>query len=487
MVPAPLGTPSSQPGFMRPAGPPARSTDRPEAPQPLRVGGRPGTATNEDRANQQEGDSPPSGAIPAATAQTGRPDGLPAALTVQAPPPRVQEPPNEETPEEEPIMDKPPTPESPEETRPGLGPMVKKKSKAEVASAFRKIASAAAATNGFKPRAGGAAERLRLAAMKSESSDGPDGITGVVPAPSLLRRETDESSRPGTADPVAQRNASLDLPSKKSMDVQAPPQAPNPEVTVTKAPEQRPEGVRQASEAGQMTVQQPQPKRPEKNKVEPPKPKQLSEEMKNELESIDVDPRLLSGSKKAIEFVELLDDFGWRGEGVHTKSIEELNEDIERELNKAQIGGWFSKIDEEDERVEKLKGSLDSVIAECDELDGLLTLYGVELGVSGNSFSLMGHHTNMLCRLLVMISHTSKRNPRASKSMPPTRSSCNPKSKSSSSRRNSIRSKPRSKLNYYANASYNVKLPCVAPSPRGAMVLRAGIVWMRGRVWTRDL
>ena len=37
---------------------------------------------------------------------------------------------------------------------------------------------------------------LRLAAPNSESSDGPDEITGVIPAPSLLRRETDASSRP---------------------------------------------------------------------------------------------------------------------------------------------------------------------------------------------------------------------------------------------------------------------------------------------------
>lgn len=340
--------------------PPARSIDRPEPPQPLRVGGRPDTApTTEDRTAVTGGDSPTFGNAPHGRAEPEhKPEPLP------------------ETPIDEVTEESLATPEPTEDSRPGLGPMVKKKSKAEVASAFRKIASAASATNGFKPRAGGAAERLRLAALKSsESSDGPDGITGVVPAPSLIRRETDESSRPSTADPAAQRNASLDIQQpKRSMDV------PNPEVKITSAPEEKAQSLRQPSEARQAPALQPQ--LPERKKVEPPKPKKLSDETKKQLASIDVDPRLLS-NKKAIEFVEMLDDFGWDGEGIHTKSIEEMNDEIERELNKAQIGGWFDRLDEEDERVDQLKRGLDTVMQECDELDGLLTLYGVELGVSG--------------------------------------------------------------------------------------------------------
>ena len=59
-----------------------------------------------------------------------------------------------------------------------------------------------------------------------------------------------------------------------------------------------------------------------------------------------------------------------------------MKDDIERELNKAQIGGWLSRLDEEDERVGAIKKGFDLCIAECDELDRLLTLYGVELGVS---------------------------------------------------------------------------------------------------------
>ena len=75
----------------------------------------------------------------------------------------------------------PPDPE--EEERPGLGPMIKsRKSKGEIASTFLRAAKAA---NAFKPRVGGAAERLKQ--TQAKSPDGPDGITSVIPAPSLIR------------------------------------------------------------------------------------------------------------------------------------------------------------------------------------------------------------------------------------------------------------------------------------------------------------
>ena len=346
--------------------------ERPEAPQPLRVGGsRPGTAkATQERANKSGEDSPIFGTATESRGQEEQklPDSLPAILAVAAPPPKKEEAIEETTISPEPTLA--------EETRPGLGPMVKKKTKAEVASKFRTFALAAGATSGFKPRAGGAAEKMRLAALKSESSDGPDGITGVVPAPSLLRRETDESSRPGTSmggdSTAAQRNGSLDLPKK------ADAQAENPQVTVTKAPEQKPESIKQISEASIQPIVQ-----PEKMKAEPPKKKSLSDETREQLKSIQIDPRLLSGSR-AVEFVESLDHFGWAGDGVRTKSLEEMEREVERELNRAQVGGWFEGLDESDERVQGLRKRIDGVVAEAEELEGLLTLYGVELGVSSS-------------------------------------------------------------------------------------------------------
>ncbi len=55
--------------------------------------------------------------------------------------------------------------------------------------------------------------------------------------------------------------------------------------------------------------------------------------------------------------------------------------DVDRELNKAQAGGWLARFQEEDERVDAIKKGIDVTMAECEELDNLLTLYSVELSV----------------------------------------------------------------------------------------------------------
>ena len=96
------------------------------------------------------------------------------------------------------------TPVAPaDDERPGLGPMIKKKmSKGDVANTFRRAANAA---NAFKPRAGGAAERLRE--QQAKLSEGPDGITSVVPAPSLVRGVSTDSTRAGTPDSVNKEKA----------------------------------------------------------------------------------------------------------------------------------------------------------------------------------------------------------------------------------------------------------------------------------------
>ena len=66
-----------------------------------------------------------------------------------------------------------------EDFRPGLGPMIKKKSTKEIAATFRRAATAA---NAFKPRPGGTGDKSKV-----DSPTSGDGITGVFQAPSLLR------------------------------------------------------------------------------------------------------------------------------------------------------------------------------------------------------------------------------------------------------------------------------------------------------------
>jgi hypothetical protein len=340
MIPAPLATPSLQREFMRP---PARSSERPEPVQPLKVSS-PVVQEQPTRPSLGGSQETSQSSIKFATGsiQKETSNDLPKAASVVVPPIPA-----------EPVN----SPISEEENRPGLGPMIKKKSRTEVANAFRK---AAASANAFKPRAGGAAERLREQVNKSP--EGPDGITGVVPAPSLLRGLSIDSTKTST---------SIQTPVEKTEapPVKAAPEVKDavPEVKITRANDQSPEGAAKQSS-------------PEKKDRDVKRQKPTSELTQKQLTSLGVDPSLLDG--RGTDFVHLLDDFGWTEDGVHTKNIDQMHEEIERELNKAQVGGWLTRLEEEDERVEAIKKGLNICIGECDEFDVLLTLYGVELGVS---------------------------------------------------------------------------------------------------------
>ncbi|KAI9649044.1 hypothetical protein NHQ30_001611 [Ciborinia camelliae] len=275
----------------------------------------------------------------------------------------------------------PPTEEEKEdeEVRPGLGPMIKKKSKGDIASTFLRAAKNA---NGFKPRAGGAAERLREAALAAKSPNGPDGITGVVPAPSLLRAMSNDSATtfnaPSAAVPAAVPAATpevvsppVEAPPEKSAARKANPEV-IPEVKITVPDKDIPSAVEGPSKI-------PDAESLDKPKTrEPRRPKSASEAMQKELASLGIDPGFFDG--RGSDLVNAWDEFGWVGEGVHTKAIDALKDDVERELNKVQAGGWLNRLEEEDERVEAIKKGLDTCMDECDELDGLLTLYLVELG-----------------------------------------------------------------------------------------------------------
>jgi hypothetical protein len=251
-----------------------------------------------------------------------------------------------------------------EAARPGLGSMIKtKKSKADIANTFLKAAKTANSFSTFKPRAGGAAERLREAAAKQQekSQAGPDGITGVVPAPSLLRNvgsdNTPAVSTPTTATSPRKTNDML------------------PEVKITVPQSDRPSSIERPvkSQQGNRDAEKPKTK-------EVKRPKPASELMQKELALLGIDSNILGG--RGSDLVAAWDEFGWVGEGVHTKNIDQMKDEIDRELNKIQAGGWLSRLDEEDERIADIHKLIDKTIDECDELDGLLTLYRVELSVS---------------------------------------------------------------------------------------------------------
>ncbi|KAJ2969161.1 hypothetical protein NQ176_g8815 [Zarea fungicola] len=279
------------------------------------------------------------------------------------------------------IVPSPPSiPEEPaEESRPGLGPMIKsKKSKGEIAGVFWKAAHAANAASAFKPRPGGAIERLRMAQAKT--TDGPDGITSVVPAPPRPVSRDKRPETPEPAPPVAPVVATVETVAPAAVGATAtssPPSkipAPLPEVTITTSPVPVP-AIPHVKKDGPSEAAI---KKAEEAAKEKAARAAAAGNDSRYLQALGIDSSLLDGRSQ--EFGKWLDFFGWvPGDKMRSRNVDELKVDIDRELNKAQAGGWLARFREEDERVDAIKKGVNLAIAECEELDNLLTLYSVEL------------------------------------------------------------------------------------------------------------
>ncbi|KAJ3511509.1 hypothetical protein NM208_g15423 [Fusarium decemcellulare] len=221
---------------------------------------------------------------------------------------------------------------------------------------------------GCLPRPGGAGERLRLARNKSE--EGPDGITSVVPAPPRpASRGKDTAAEEPLEPPMpVDEPKTLEQPKPTERPKSADRNSLVPEVKIT-VPTSRPT----SSHGPPQEVKK--PKEPEKK--EPRRSVAAGNDMKY-LQTLGINPSILD--ERSEEFSQWLDYFGWiPGEQMRTRNVEEMKTDLERELNKAQAGGWLARFREEDERVDAIKIGLDVAMAECEELDNLLTLYSVEL------------------------------------------------------------------------------------------------------------
>lgn len=298
-------------------------------------------------------------------------------------------PPPSESPAESPV--------SPEEdNRPGLGPMIRaRKPKNELAGALWKAATAA---NVFKPRAGGAGEKLRQAVQNPINGDGPDGITAVVPAPKRPEPEKKPESRPETPE-IPEVKVSKPDTSQASSIQDAKPGAT---AEAKKAPEPKPQDERKRS----VTV---------------------GNDLRY-LNTLGVDPSSIL-DKKTSQFTEWLDFFSWvPGDKMRSLHFDEMKIDLDRELNKAQAGGWLARFEEEDERVDGIKIGLDNAMEECEELDNLLTLYGVELSVSTSKpFLWLGRNLIPHDRLFKTTLPTSKPKVKVYRSRLPTKN-CSKKS-----------------------------------------------------------
>ncbi|KAG9256820.1 exocyst complex component Sec3-domain-containing protein [Emericellopsis atlantica] len=356
-----------------PVAPPPRSSER-MSPRKDSLSYRPGTATSLASTIQDRSTPPPSFS-PAPKAESPRPREPVASppAPVTSPEPEGENPVKTEasapsTPLSEPMSPPEPPPVPEEEARPGLGPMIKaKRSKGEIAGAFRKAASAAAMANAFKPRPGGAGERLRQAAqqMQNKTSDEPDGITGVVPAPPkpVVERPKSRTEREATPEPVPPPRAPQRTSKVPEVKISVPTSSSRP-------PSQQGPGKEQPKEA--VAVLEPQPPKP------PPRKSLVARQDAKYLQSLGIDPIVLDGRSE--EFGTWLDHFGWiPGQQMQSCNMEEMQFDLEREINKAQAGGWLARFQDEDDRVDAIKLGIDVAISECEELDNLLTLYSVEL------------------------------------------------------------------------------------------------------------
>ncbi|KAK6330169.1 hypothetical protein TWF730_004665 [Orbilia blumenaviensis] len=82
-----------------------------------------------------------------------------------------------------------------------------------------------------------------------------------------------------------------------------------------------------------------------------------------------------------VDLDAVLEEFGWDGRNM---KIDALESEVRQELAKVESGNIWIATDSDNKaanttKIEELAQQLDETLAQCDELDGLLTLYAVEL------------------------------------------------------------------------------------------------------------
>jgi hypothetical protein len=271
--------------------------------------------------------------------------------------------------------------EAADASRPGLGRMFGAGKK----TARDMFKSAASTYGAFTPRAGGAVAKLKAGEV---STNEPDGISGVVPAPGLLRTRTDDSLKvesPATDTSIQATPTSAMGPTLADI-IPLPAEDPVPQVTVTSPispikdndnvpPPQQIEAAKEV-EAPVENAQQKKAKADQEETAR--RKKRRSAQQMKYLSVLGVDSAVLEN--KGLDFEMILDDFGWGTNISRAKTIDALEADIRREISRVEAGSWLGHLEQKDDRVEAVEKLLDKTIAEVDELDGLLTLYSVELG-----------------------------------------------------------------------------------------------------------
>jgi hypothetical protein len=322
----------------------------------------------------------PVGTIPTPEA----PKAAPQVIPTPAP---AQPEPKEEPPKEEPAPDPAAEAKRKEEeeaaARPGLGRMFGNKQK----SAKEMFKSAASTYNAFVPRAGGAGARMR--ATGDESKQESDGISGVFQRRGLDRQQTNESVQSTATDATGKDESSIQATPTSVKGPEIPPEIPPadtlPQVTVSSplSPPRPAEAVPVAAptpdpaiEAAAAAAAAAAQKKAKLAEEERRRKRRSATQMKY-LSHLGVDSQLLEN--KGLDFEAILDQLGWGTASQKPKAVDILELDIRREIARVEAGSWLGHTEQKDDRVDAVEKLLDKTIAECDELDGLLTLYSVEL------------------------------------------------------------------------------------------------------------
>jgi hypothetical protein len=314
--------------------------------------------------------------------------------------------------------------------------MVKKKAGKDIAGAWKKAATAAGA---FKPRAGGAGERLLAAAKKTQVDvAGPDGITGVVPAPSLTRSATDPPQSPV----ATKSDQDLQLPATAAEALTAPspaaisippsgPETPTVEITEP-AFEDKAVAPVKTPEVSQQNLSDVVVKVEDRSRTPSPaaqgrRRRHREDHTMKYCQALGIDPRILDG--RGIDFDDILSDLGWNGRLADEQKIEDLEADVRREIGRVEATSWLGNLEQQEGKVEQLAILIDRTIEECDELDGLLTLYSHELNVSLDNVWFVSNLLTEWIRLFMKMSRILRHRARVCRFKQLTRNSCKPNSR----------------------------------------------------------
>ena len=260
-----------------------------------------------------------------------------------------------------------PQPEEEEFQKPGLGPMIKKKQRQDTANAFRK---ATTALNAFRPRAGGAGSKAIL--KEDKASTEANGVTGVFPAPRLLRMLSDDSNV--SSDDITPSKPSFDSLGPKIPQLSLSRPESREEIVQTTAPTDPPAAKPERSEPPELEAL------PKISEHENQSQKRRSYQQSKNLTALGVDPLLLEG--RCLDFESVLGEFGWTKTQRQPTKLDTMEADMQRALGRVEAGSWLGHMQHKDGRVNAVESMLDRAIAECEDLEGLLTLYSVELSVS---------------------------------------------------------------------------------------------------------